>query len=399
VANSELRFCYDRGAKSSNGFLRLERNWIHHNLRGGAFALSPMAGETDAGIIEAVENLFEQNGQNCPSANADDCGAAQVVTRSQASELAAQGPQTRLLATANIFRDGVRQGVFFQPAAVGSLDGDYVCGINRGSGGSGSGGRGVEIDTVDGFVSDIALRGTAAVYSTLAGVQLQGNRGADLGTDGGADAGRNAFAQNGRNVLNALDPSTPPVAAQGNQWEHCYPATGATADSCDVTAIGNLDTNDTMNALDKVDVRDPLPHQSTAAVQIDRVEPSAVTAESLVHVFGRGFDAISGHSGGVAGNCRALRQGNSCHPLHGTCVEFLVDDTWQEADDVLAVTPTHLVVRAPMDCTAPVMMRVRRTLLDGSALASDPVPFCYNVVETPTATPAVTSTPAPSATP
>ena len=63
------------------------------------------------------------------------------------------------------------------------------------------------------------------------------------------------------------------------------------------------------------------------------------------------------------------------------------------------MTPTHLAVRAPMDCTAPIMMRVRRTRLNGSAVASDPVPFCYNIEETATATPNVTSTPVPTAMP
>jgi hypothetical protein len=173
------------------------------------------------------------------------------------------------------------------------------------------------------------------------------------------------------------------ILAEGNQWEHCYSATGATPDACSVGAIGDRDTNNTVGALDKIDVQNPQANQSTGAVRIDRVEPTAAVSGGLVHIFGSGFDAVSGHSGGVGGACRGLHQGNSCNPLHGTCVEFRVDDRWEEAQGILAVTPTHLVVRAPISCAAPIMLRVRRTILNGSEVASDPVPFCYNIPGTP----------------
>jgi hypothetical protein len=70
-----------------------------------------------------------------------------------------------------------------------------------------------------------------------------------------------------------------------------------------------------------------------------------------------------------------------------------------EAQDILAVTPTHLVVRAPTSCAAPIMLRVRRTVLNGAEVASDPVPFCYNTSETATATPPATATPLSTDTP
>lgn len=38
IDNSERRFCYDRGVKSKRGVVRLQANWIHHNLRGGTRA-------------------------------------------------------------------------------------------------------------------------------------------------------------------------------------------------------------------------------------------------------------------------------------------------------------------------------------------------------------------------
>jgi len=42
------------------------------------------------------------------------------------------------------------------------------------------------------------------------------------------------------------------------------------------------------------------------------------------------------------------------------------------------VTPTHLVVRSPLTCVAPTLLRVRRQVLNGGEIASVPVPFCRN---------------------
>ena len=375
VANSELRFCYDRGVKSRRGLVRLEDDWIHHNLRGGVFAQSPDSG-TQKGIIEAANNLVERNGQNCASGDPDNCGS-EIVTRSEASELSAQGAFTEIQSTGNVVRNGVLQGFYLQDQAQASLQDDYICGINNGVNG-----KGVLFESTGGNASDFKVRGTAVVYNDDTGMKIAGTVAVDLGTDGGLNAGRNVFAQNGaslrRNLRNILNDPAPVLAAQGNQWEHCYPNSGAVADACDALSIGDNDTNNTIGVTDKVDVGHPLPHQGSGPIEVTDAQPAKAIAGAVVHVFGSGFDAVSGHSGGVAGSCNALAAGNSCAPLQGTCVEFLVDGMWTAAQDVLGVTPTHLVVRSPLTCAGPTQLRVRRNILGGGEVVSSPSTFCQN---------------------
>ncbi|MFN8643642.1 MAG: hypothetical protein U0802_19025 [Candidatus Binatia bacterium] len=46
---------------------------------------------------------------------------------------------------------------------------------------------------------------------------------------------------------------------------------------------------------------------------------------------------------------------------------------------VVAVTPTHLVVEAPLDCASPVAVQVRRLAANGSVVTtSAPALFCQN---------------------
>jgi hypothetical protein len=379
VENSELRFCFDRGAKSKQGLLELHHDWIHNNLRGGMFAQSPAAGVEQAGVVVATDTLSEQNGRNCPTGNFAACGD-QMVTRNEASELSAQGPFTEIACTGSVLRDGVQQGIFFQDRSTGSVRDSYVCGINNGAGG-----KGVLVQKRTGSAADIVMRGTAVVYNDDAGVKFKHTIGADLGTNGSTGAGNNAFTENGgfirRNVVNAMDAPIAVVHAQGNQWQHCYAPGNSDPDRCDVRRISDSDTNNSpvvFPAFDKVDVDDPEPQQGTDAVRIDAVSPAVAVEGGVVRITGSGFDAISGHAGGVSGDCRALRSGNRCQPLNGTCVEFLVDGVWTEAREVLAVTPTTVVVRSPLTCAAPTQVRVRRRVLDDGEAVSPPAAFCHN---------------------
>jgi len=401
VENSEIRYCYDRGVKSKAGHLRLERNWIHHNLRGGVFAQSP-TDEDRAGVVQAIANLIEHNGRNCPSGDPTNCGDLQAVARVDASELSAQGMRSRLVTVGNVVRGGLSQGVFLQEQSGSVLTGDYVCGTEQGEDGVGilvkaDNPPAISCTTSDdcplGWTCDDSLcvpppllmriRGVTTAYNTDSGVKLQGVAVAEFGTDGTTDAGQNAFVANGtrtkRNFVNALDPPAPLIAALGNQWENCYPATGAIPDLCDVDRLSDMDTNNDNDSVlpDLVDVASPLPHQSHAPVEISAAAPLRPVQGDLVHITGSGFDAISGHLLETR-DCAGLKIGNTCNPLHGTCVEFLLGAEWIEAEDVLAVTPTHLVVRAPTTCTSPTMLRVRRIALDGTEVVSEPVPFCLN---------------------
>jgi hypothetical protein len=408
VENSELRYCLDRGAKSQLGYLRLERNWIHHNLRGGVFAMSPSRGTTGKGVVMAIANLIERNGRNCPSGDPRDCGPRRRITRTQASEISAQGDLTALITAGDVVRNGVLHGLYFQGRSEGVIAGDYICGIDNAA----AGGIGIRVQSTTGAPTrcpsedggacagrrcagesagapTVSVRGVTTAYNGDAGVRLDGCRGADFGTDAAAKAGNNAFTDNGftrggaarlrRNFVNALVDTTALVPARGNQWQHCYPAQRATADRCNLASISRNDTNNPDGAGQpaRVDADDPQPQASTGAVEIDSVAPLRVVASGLVHIAGRGFDAISGHAG-TRRDCTALRRGNGCHPLQGTCVEFLVKGRWVGAADVLAVTPTHLVVRSPLTCSAPTLLRVRRRVLHGGEVASAPVPFCHN---------------------
>ncbi len=376
VSNSEIRFCFDRGLKSKEGTLRVEDSWIHHNLRGGAFAQSPEFGSTQ-GRIELYRSLLEENGQNCPSGDPAACGVSQVVTRPEASEASAQGPYTRLQTDGNVLRNGVLQGYLFQDSSLGEVRNDYVCGINRGSGG-----KGLLVKKLTGDEGDLVVRGSTFVYNDDAGVKFDDVVSADLGIDGGVGAGNNAFAENGavprRNVVNALDVPIPVVPAQGNQWERCYAVPTPVAASCDVPAIRDGDTNNNIGNSDRVDVTNPDPHADGGPVVLSAVSPTKQVADGLVRLSGVGFDAVRGHDGGVGGDCLDLASLNSCSPLQGMCVEFLVGGVWTEATDVLGVTPTTLTVRAPATCDEMTLVRVRRRDLDGATLVSNEIPFCHN---------------------
>lgn len=375
IEQTEIAYCYDRGVKSRRGVVRLEGNWIHHNLRGGVFAQSPDSGDL-RGVVDARRNLIERNGQGCASGDPAACGS-EPITRAGASELSTQGPFSAIESDGNVVRDGVLHGFLLQNQSQAELHDDYVCGIRRGSGG-----KGVLFQSTSGSVGDFRMRGAAVVYNDDAGVKFEGIVTADLGSDGGVNAGHNAFTQNGavsrRNLRNILDGLPPVIAAQGNQWQHCYPTMAPLADECDSVSIGNGDTNNSIGLSDRVDVGNALPHQGSGAVVIHHVTPTQVGEGAWVHIYGSGFDAISGHHGGVAGDCHALASGNRCSPLQGSCVEFLVDGIWTEAADVIAVTPRHLVVRAPFDCTQPTELRVRRPILGGGESVSDPIAFCEN---------------------
>lgn len=375
VDNSELRFCFDRGLKSKQGVVRIQDSWVHHNLRGGLFAQSPDFGST-LGIIESQGNLVEQNGQNCPSGDATNCGITQAITRTEASEISAQGSNTRLVTDADVVRDGVLQGLYFQDEAQGEIRDEYVCGINRGSGG-----KGILVKKATGTDEEIRVRGSAFVYNDDAGAKLDDQVSADFGLDGGSDAGNNAFAENGgiprRNFVNVLVPA-PLVPANGNQWENCYSGAMPTAGSCDALAISDNDTNNDIGMINRVDVGFPDAHADSGAMTVTEISPTKRTSGGIVRIRGTGFDAVSGHSGGVTGDCTDLATGNGCTPLRGMCVEFLVDGIWTEASDVLGVTPTTITVRTPMDCAGPTLVRLRRPDFDEAEVVSNTIHFCEN---------------------
>jgi len=363
VANSELSYCLDRGVKVKDDFVRLEDNWIHNNLRCALFSIVP------GGNIEAVGNLIEENGMNCPRGAPPNC-TDQVVTRPDAPQVSAQGESTQFRLDGNVVRSGPLIGVYWQVGSTGTLANTFVCGM---------GASGIRGERDHGAASDAVVRGTASVLNASSGALFTETVGADLGTDGGADAGNNAFAGNPPNaqVRNELS-NLAPIAAKGNQWESCYPSSGANPDQCDVTAIGDDDTNNRPGTFDFVEVQDPQPQQSSGGIALTSADPTSTVQGRLVGLTGTGFDAITGVAGLTSADCAKLATTNTCSPLNGTCVEFLIDGVWTEAADVLGVTPTFIMVRSPLTCTAPIKVRVRRAVLGGGEVVSNELDFCVN---------------------
>lgn len=427
VSESEVRHCYDRPVKSRNAGVLVRDSWIHHNLRGGLFAMNPN------GKLLARRNLVEENGKNCPAAtrcqggprdgmsccpaglngsacapaaslpgacpgSADrGCGSGRCVpldgvadvsagacgvsaTRPGAAQMSAQnGTGTDLRTEQNVLRNGTRSGVFYRDAATGSMSDDFVCGMDVG----------VETTTAAGSASPIVVSGIASVLNRRAGVLLNRSGGAVAQVDFGdvrstpRRGTRNAFSNNGG--PNPPFPNFragsggPSRKAEGNQWQ-----SGGGGAGCDAAAVR---ANDVAPANARLDV-DPCeaPRSPSGGTAVEGVFPSAARAGAVVHVLGSGFNAIDGYGRndgpGGAATCSTLAAGNVCATTpRGTCVEFeRSDGGWSPATAILAVTPTHLVVESPIDCAAPGRVRVRRKLADGRSAtftSSTPI-FCRN---------------------
>lgn len=411
IADSELRHCYDRAVKSRDAATVVRRSWIHRNGRGGLFAQNPR------GRLHADENLIEANGRNhpaatrcdggprhglpcctwglagadcrgapppaCPGADDAGCGAgicrpldgvaptgAATATRAAAAQLSAErGTDTVLRTRGNVVRDGVRSGIFLRDGASGTLQDDFVCGHEIG----------IELTAGAGHGAPIAAVGVASVLNRRAGVLLNRRDGTLAAASFGAPglAGHNAFTANGGGDDGAnfdMGRARAPRSAVGNQWQH-----GGERASCRADQVRRRDVAAANASLAVAPCE--APRQPRGGTAVLSASPPAALAGALVRIGGRGFNAIDGYGRGGATGCHELPTGNTCAPLRGTCVEFeRLDGGWAPATAVLAVTPTQLVVRSPVDCTAPRRIRVRRLNAAGRAqtfISAEPI-FCRN---------------------
>jgi hypothetical protein len=144
--------------------------------------------------------------------------------------------------------------------------------------------------------------------------------------------------------VNLRNLSTVPVAADGNAWEHCGPGR-----RCDAAAVLALDVF-FASPQAPVAVAPALPTRRHAAPRISAIAPAYAAAGELVRVYGSGFDAVDG----AGASCESIAAANTCRPLRGNCV--FID---RMPTEVIAVTPTMLVVRAPFTCVEPVPLQVR----------------------------------------
>jgi hypothetical protein len=311
---------HDKGVKVSDGAVAVvEQNLIFGNVDGGLQA-------TLGGALTARENILTANRGN-PSANG----------------LAVNGPAVgssepgRLDSRGNLSIDNALRGISVRNLSVATLRDDFVCG---------NGTVGLAVLEAGGFGASASATGLAVVHNTTGGVVVSDASRASFAPD---DApGDNAFAFNGPRLppspTNFRSASLLPIAATGNAWEHCGPD-----DRCDVAAVLALDVF-FASLQAPVTVAPALPTRRRAAPLIDAVTPSFAAAGELVRIYGSGFDAI----GGAGADCGSIAAANTCRPLRGNCV--FID---RQAAEVVAVTPTMLVVRAPFTCVEPVALRVR----------------------------------------
>ncbi len=427
VSQSELRHCYDRAVKSQNAATIVRDSWIHHNGRGGLFA------QSRNGRVDAIGNLIEENGVNCPAAtrcrggprdgmrccpwglDGADCRAAPALpiacpgssdagcgsgtcvpidgvgdtpgdacdvsgTRAAAAQLSAEGGGAELRTQGNTVRNGMRSGIFYRDDTRGSMRDDFICGMRFGIEASAGAGRAGQID----------VGGVASVLNDGAGVLLNRNEGsvAMMGFGDLAATPRvgtmNAFSNNGapgaRRPTNFNAGSAGSARkAEGNQWQNG--GSGGTCRAADVAANDIAPANARLDVEPCEAVRNP-----SGGTAVLGVSPRAARLGDVVHVVGTGFNAIEGYGNndgpGGATTCVGLAAGNTCGRVpRGTCVEFEgPSGEWIAASSVLAVTPTRLTVRSPIDCSTPVRVRVRRKRPDGGSetfTSATPI-FCRN---------------------
>jgi hypothetical protein len=339
VFGCEVMGAFDKGIKISNGaFARVERSSLHDNADGGLQA-------TLGGSVLAVENVAENN-HGTASANG----------------LAANGPEGGVPPAAvletqgNLVRGNALRGISVRSLSEAVVRDDHVCG----NGAPASGGFGIAVLDAAGLSANASVQGTAVVHNTDGGVVVGDSSTLDLG--GLGSAGDNALAFNGppaASRANLQNLTAFPVSASNDQWESCGGGW-----RCDVAAVLDRDVLQSP-PLGTVAVEPAQPPRARAPLEITAVSPPFAAAGELVRVYGKGFDAIEGNA--PDGGCEDIPSANRCDPPSGNCV--VVDG---QPADVVAVTPTMLVLRAPFSCVAPVRIEIRNRHARGIARAT----FC-----------------------
>ena len=296
------------------------------------------------------------------------------ATRPAAAQLSAErGSGAYLDTDGNVLRDGLAAGVLFRDGSSGRLRNDVICGMSQ---------VGIQATAAAGRPQRIAVSGVTSA--------LNGGAGVLLSTKAGEPrrhrlrryvAGHRHEQRLHRQRRQLQPPGRRRPDAQGAEqsmaarrpWRTLRRGGGAGARR----APGQRGRR-----------RPAVPgvSQAPAGTTIDSAFPKAVRRGALVHIYGRGFNAIDGYSAAVASpgaapTCADLAAGNTCDPdLRGTCVEFVRPGGLPPlAAKVVAVTPTHLVVESPLDCAVPIQVRVRRMTPSGRRTFTSARPiFCLN---------------------
>jgi hypothetical protein len=154
------------------------------------------------------------------------------------------------------------------------------------------------------------------------------------------------------------------LAAGGTQWQGCVDATCGDANAVQAQ---NVRTDPTATV-----TMTPLLPSGTATPTLSEVSPMRPRAGEIVHVYGTGFDAITGTALNTACHTPPARNADFCDPSDddlaqknrsGTNRLKLVRPVGSNGSvtttlDLVAVTPTMLAFRMPGDCYGPAKLQI-----------------------------------------
>ncbi len=337
LSDVDVSGAFDKGIKISEGGVAVvEDSWIHGNADGGIQA-------TLEGNLTARRNRSEGN-RGTAGANGIAVNGARIG-----------GVTPSLLVTrGNIVRNNALRGISVRSLSRAVIRDDFVCG--NGSVGNDVG-FGIALLDAAGLSAFADVSGAALVKNVDGGVLAMGN---SIGIFGGDSPGRNAFALNGEatglsNPTNFRNLSTQTMAAVGNHWQGC----GRTY-RCDAAAVLREDVYSPTAA---VLTMPALPNAIRRAPTITEIYPKRATRGDLVWIHGSDFDAV----GAAAEDTGCNGPGRPCSPADANCV--IID---RQPAEIVAATPTTLVIRAPFTCVEPVKLIARTRRSRGYARAT----FC-----------------------
>ena len=318
----------------------VRRSWIHDNADGGLQA-------TLGGDLEAVENISENN-QGTASAN----GIAANGARLDGTDPA------RLVTRGNLVRRNGLRGISVRSYSHAVLRDDFVCGNGTAS-------------QNDGFALALLGRGGASLRRPRSAAWRRY---------------RAPAAERSSSTRQAATSAPPSPRAERLRLQRAEPAdhprqpaqSRRDGGAGGGKLMGELRAQHALRRAPRARPRRLRAqrsggrHHTGRRASVQRRVPrlavdhaSHASAGELVRIYGSGFDALSGND--VAGDCNAIAAANRCPPRRGNCV-FVGGQPAQ----VVAVTPTMLVVRAPFTCVEPVQVAVRTRWTRGFARIS----FC-----------------------
>ena len=320
VQDSEITAAADKGIKvTTNGYARLERNWVHDNANGGIQA-------TLSGHVFARDNLVERSA-GATAENGLSANGPAPETPTEPSELITDG---------NLSRFNAGDGISVRSISLAVINNDALLA---------NGVDGLRVFDENGAAS-AAVQGVAVACNLGDGAAVSGLSQADFGGGPFESAGNNAFTQNNlpAGADNLRNATGAPVYAENAQWEHC-----GREPQCSISAIDAYDVSD--HGLNTT-VAPAQAQRSLRAPLITAVRPTKGAAGDLMRIFGSGFNTIDGYAAGS--DCADVAGHNSCSPMHGNCARIK-----NVSAAIEAVTPTMLVVRLPFTCVEPTALTVQ----------------------------------------